>query len=139
MIRQFVKTILTRLTTDVAALRAENDRLTQERERCEANLNTMRQLHALSVDERDRLRAIAGNTDATPNEALMLDLVRGTPGLLAREYGAMFAKVDPTYPTDDPNQWIIGNNAKHLSALHRKGLVRREQAGQTYRYWVADA
>lgn len=89
--------------------------------------------------EVDRLRAIAGNTDATPNEALMLNLVRGTPGLLAREYGAMFAKVDPTYPTNDPNQWIIGNNAKHLSALHRKGLVRREQAGQTYRYWVADA
>ena len=140
-----IRTILARLATDTDTLRARIAELESElasvtwmRDHHKAEAEALHRMHANAVDERDRLRVLAGNTAATSHESLMLGLVRDTPGLLAREYGAAFAKIDPEYPSDDPNHWIVGNNAKHLTSLYKKGLVRRVPVGQTYRYWVTE-
>ena len=139
MIRRLLSTLLTRVTTDVDALRAENAHLSAMCEHYQHESTALERLHDRAVAERDRLRVIAGNTDATPHESLMLGIVRASPGLLASEYGTAFAKVDPEYPTDNPNMWIVANNAKLLSGLHRKGFVRREREARTYRYWPEEA
>ena len=46
-----------------------------------------------------------------------LGLVTREPGRLTDEYGGIDA---------------------HLTALHKKGLVRRERAGRSYRYWPVE-
>lgn len=137
-----IRTIIQRLTTDVGALRAELEdmrgRLASSQNAVAYNDRRVDEVYEEVYDlraENDRLRALAGNTEATPGEAIMLGIVSESPGLLADEYGRMFAKVDPHYPTEYATVYMVKNNAKHLTSLHKKGLVRRERAGQSYRYW----
>lgn len=96
--------------------------------------------------EVERLRALAGNTKPTPAEAQLLDVVRANPGALAKEIGrAALIKGGPpdwirnatdrdTWPWDGH----IADACRPLTSLHRKGLVRRERDGQTYRYWPTE-
>lgn len=39
----------------------------------------------------------------------------------------------------EPTDSDITDAVKPLSSLYRKGLVRREKAGQTYRYWPEES
>ena len=142
MIRPLISTLLQRLTTDTGALRGRIAELESERDAalCRASDfknqadDLCRELEDVEA-ERDRLRAMVGNTEPTASERLMLGIVREMPGASTYDYGRAFAKVDPAYPTDHPYKAIIDNHAKHLTTLHKKGLVRREKAGQSFRYW----
>ena len=142
MIRTAISTLLQRLTTDTGALRGRIAELESERDAalCRASDfksqadDLCRELEDVEA-ERDRLRAMVGNTEPTASERLMLGIVREMPGASTYDYGRAFAKVDPAYPTDHPYKAIIDNHAKHLTTLHKKGLVRREKAGNSYRYW----
>ena len=158
MIRHYIRILTDRLATDVQGLRLQNATLEAAvakaiEERQEAEREAVLYVDAMkrAMDDVERLRTdlawaeakikllrpLAGNTEATTSERLMLDIVGKSPGLLADEYARMFAMVDPDYPTEHPSWGILQNHRKHLSSLHRKALVRRERAGQSYRYWVA--
>ena len=108
--------------------------------------------------ENVHLRSLAGNTEATASEQAVLDVVARMPGALAKDIGrdvsvAVKARLREAWcaehPGQTPNDWMyfvrapgdndIADEVKHLSSLHKKALVRRERAGQSYRYWVADA
>lgn len=157
MNRPTISTILRRLTTDSDALRDRIAELNEERDaalllagdfKFQAN-DLCRELDDVTAD-RDRLRAIVGNTEPTPGERLMLDIVRGAPGLLALEYGEAHAKALAAADLaetpgsgwarrvveDGPDHWFIRRSASPLTGLHKKGFVRREKSGQTYRYWA---
>lgn len=163
-----IRTIIQRLTTDVGALRAENVDLRAELEDMRGRLASSQNAVAYNdrrVDEvyeevyalraeNDRLRTLAGNTEATPAERTVLDVVATMPGATANEIGkaasiAGKAKLREEWTIEHPNtvpsDWMyfmrepsvydITGEAKHLTSLHKKGLVRRERAGQSYRYW----
>lgn len=97
-------------------------------------------------EEITRLRALAGNTKATPAEVELLDVVRANPGALARDVGRLLLLKDgpPSwirgYSDEDTWPWPghIADAVKPLTSLYRKGLVRRERDGQTYRYWPTE-
>ena len=178
MIRHLLRTALLRLTTDSAALRARVVELEGERDRYKVELTGLllgvghpawlpSVADAIGLDDieadasavlaavrkmaadRDRLRALAGNTGPTAGEALMLGIVRETPGLMALEYGEAHAKASAAAdlaetPTsgwakrvveEGPDHWFIRRSASVLTGLHRKGFVRRDPAGQSFRYW----
>lgn len=161
MIRRLLRT----LTTDVDGLRAriaylegENGRLADLRDHYKAEADALHALHDRAVDERDRLRALAGNTAATPTEARMLDIVRANPGMLApdlgmlahrnncdrerakavAEHGEAYAESGWWNHPFSRGDYMPTEASRPLQTLHRKGLVRREKAGQTYRYWPTE-
>lgn len=89
--------------------------------------------------------------------ARILDIVRANPGRTAPEYGHAISlryraenlsawqaenpgKTPPEWLTreSEPGDYSVALNSKPLTSLHRKGLVRREKAGQTYRYWPTE-
>lgn len=153
MIRRLLRT----LTTDVDGLRAriaylegENGRLADERDRWRRDFESEAAAHSKSIDDLDeleaengRLLALAGNMAATPAEAALLDVVRVNPGRTAPEYGRLVMGTEkPAHWREEfgpwPNSDMVGRESKPLTSLHRKGLVRREKAGQTYRYWPTE-
>ena len=160
MIRTAISTLLQRLTTDTGALRGRIAELESERDAalCRASDfknqadDLCRELEDVEA-ERDRLRAMVGNTEPTASERLMLGIVREMPGLLAKEYGAACAKAEAVaFLAENPNagwqrkvvdsgpdEYQIALSAKILTGLHKKGLVRREKAGNSYRYWEVTA
>lgn len=154
MIRRLLSTLLTRVTTDVDALRAENAQLRWARDHHESEALALARMHAAAIEERDRLRVIAGNTGPTAAERAVLDVVATMPGALAKDIGRAVwqAQADKaraehgdrpvheyTWFTREPYDSDITDAVKPLSALYRKGLVHREKAGPTYRYWPKKA
>lgn len=124
-----IRPLLRRLTTDTDALHTRIHQLTDELQAARAELAKLRTLPpvynaALSriadlEAEVERLTPLAGNLDATPAELRALEAVRQ-----ATEFGGL-----------NRNAYA---HPEHLTALHKKGLVRREKAGQTYRYWPTE-
>lgn len=154
MIRRLLSTLIARLTTDVDALRAENAHLSAMCEHYQHESTALERLHDRAVAERDRLRVIAGNTGPTAAERAVLDVVATMPGAVAKDIGRAVwqAQADKaraehgdrpvheyTWFTREPYDSDITDAVKPLSSLYRKGLVRREKAGQTYRYWPKEA
>ena len=139
-----IRTLLTRLTTDVAALRDELARMADARDQFRREVERLSWELNRATEERDRFRILAGSTAPTPAERAVLDVVARMPGALAKEIGRAIVEADgpPPWAVGVPN-WpgdaAIAEAVKPLTALHRKGLVRRERAGQSFRYWIADA
>lgn len=149
-----IRSLLRRLTTDVDALRARIAEL-------EADLASETRMHHRWKAEADRyftenasLRILAGNTGATETEREVLAVVNAMPGALAKDVGLAVCEARATagraeweaeHPGKAPPDWAwfsgspgdsrIIDAMKPLSGLHKKGLVRREQAGRSYRYW----
>lgn len=72
-----------------------------------------------------------------------VDGLRANPGRTAPEYGRLVMGTEkPAHWREEfgpwPNSDMVGRESKPLTSLHRKGLVRREKAGQTYRYWPTE-
>lgn len=161
MIRTLISTLLQRLTTDTGALREriatlEQSLVTAEymRDHHKAEADAFHHLHDSAVDERDRLRAMVGNTGATASEREVLAVVATMPGALAKDIGRQSvviyrekcrAEWADANPGKEPPTWAyfvgeihdsdIADAVKPLSGLYKKGLVRREKAGNSYRYW----
>lgn len=164
MIRAAISTIVRRLTTDTDAMREAHgkDRLemiyqlkdaTDDVWRLRVQLDDAHHAADELREENTRLRALAGNANPTKSESDMLAIVRLAPGLLAKQYGAMHAAADVrsdlAKTPGDPwlldrletpiEPWPAERYTPHLSSLYRKGLVRREKAGPTYRYWPSNS
>lgn len=165
MIRTAIATLLQRLTTDTGALRGRIAELEDEVEtmrsvagKFKAEADIICRAHRGVVEERDRLRAMVGNTGPTASEREVLDVVATMPGALAKDIGRQSVAIyrekcrvewTDANPGKEPPTWAffvgeihdsnIADAVKPLSALHKKGLVRREKAGNSYRYWEVTA
>lgn len=146
MIRRIARFLLRR---EIGALRAENAAFAKEAR--DLDMEATR-LHCENVELRKR----ALRPDPTPAEARMLAIVRANPGLLAPDLGMLAHRDDcdraradavaehgEAYATSgwwnrpfSRGDHMPSEASRALQTLHKKNLVRREKAGNTFRYWV---
>jgi hypothetical protein len=157
-----IRALLRRLTTDVNALRsiireldASREQLIADRDKRRDEVGALHRANAALSDENTRLRAIAGSTGATASEREVLAVVRAMPGALAKDIGREAFRASQAMAlaehrkesggaepgagwwfTRDAHAADITDACKPLTTLHKKGLVRREAAGRSFRYWT---
>lgn len=86
----------------------------------------------------DALTKRALRPDPTPSEARMLAIVRANPGADSMALGTLMRFPDGEDHSCLEDYAGVSRCAGYLTALHKKGLVRREKAGNTYRYWSVE-
>lgn len=142
MIRRLARLILRRelgaLRARVHALEAKVVSVTDMAAHFKAEVDAFHAMHSRVVDERDALQKRAPRPDPTPAEARMLEIVRANPGMDGPSLGVRAWAPDEGWHSSLEQPELTKLHAAHLTALYRKSLVRREKAGNTYRYWSVE-